>query len=107
MLLILRDEKSKLQEMFTERSNQVEDTMKRLAISDNKVLELRAKVRLLLLLFLNLLLLPLTPSNQMSGLETQVEMLQSTSQTSCSDQVHLLPLLPHLLPPPGRAAGRL
>ena len=55
--------------MFTERSHQVEDTMKRLAVSDNKVLELRAKV---------------------SGLETQVEMLRATSQTSCSDQAQLL-----------------
>merc|ERR1719234_1589925 len=43
--------------------------MKRLAVSDNKVLELRAKV---------------------SGLETQVEMLRTTSQTSCSDQAQLL-----------------
>jgi len=68
-LRLARDEKDKLQQMFTERSNQVEDTMKRLAVSDNKVLELRAKI---------------------SGLETQVEMLQATSQSSCSDQAQLL-----------------
>jgi len=43
--------------------------MKRLAVSDNKVLELRARV---------------------SGLETQIEMLTATSQTSCSDQAQLL-----------------
>ena len=65
-LRLARDERLKLQEMFTERSDQVEDTMKRLAVNDNKVLELRARVQ---------------------GLETQVEMLQSTSQSSCSDQV--------------------
>ena len=64
-----KDEATKVQEMFTERSHQVEDTMKRLAVSDNKVLELRARV---------------------SGLETQIEMLTATSQTSCSDQAQLL-----------------
>jgi len=68
-LRLSKDEATKVQEMFTERSHQVEDTMKRLAVSDNKVLELRAKV---------------------SGLETQVEMLRTTSQTSCSDQAQLL-----------------
>ena len=68
-LRLSKDEANKVQEMFTERSHQVEDTMKRLAVSDNKVLELRAKV---------------------SGLETQVEMLTATSQTSCSDQAQLL-----------------
>ena len=68
-LRLSKDEATKVQEMFTERSHQVEDTMKRLAVSDNKVLELRAKV---------------------SGLETQVEMLRATSQTSCRDQAQLL-----------------
>merc|ERR1719264_1143740 len=68
-LRLSKDEATKVQEMFTERSHQVEDTMKRLAVSDNKVLELRAKV---------------------SGLETEVEMLRTTSQTSCSDQAQLL-----------------
>jgi hypothetical protein len=43
--------------MFAERSEQVEDTMKRLAVSDSRVLELRARA---------------------AGLETQVEMLQAT-----------------------------
>merc|ERR1719494_1126001 len=68
-LRLSKDEATKVQEMFTERSHQVEDTMKRLAVSDNKVLELRARV---------------------SGLETQIEMLTATSQTSCSDQAQLL-----------------
>ena len=68
-LRLSKDEAIKVQEMFTERSHQVEDTMKRLAVSENKVLELRAKV---------------------TGLETQVEMLTTTSQTSCSDQAQLL-----------------
>ena len=39
-----RDEKENLQEMFSESSLQVEDTMKRLAVSDNKVTELLGKI---------------------------------------------------------------
>jgi hypothetical protein len=42
-LRLARDERTKLQEMFAERSEQVEDTMKRLAVSDSRVLELRAR----------------------------------------------------------------
>ena len=39
-----RDKNENLQEMFSESSLQVEDTMKRLAVSDNKVTELLGKI---------------------------------------------------------------
>merc|ERR1719318_804431 len=68
-LRMTRDEKHKLQQMLNERSNQVDEMGQRLAMRDNKIMELQAKS---------------------SGLETTVEMLKSTSHTSDTDQAQLL-----------------
>lgn len=64
-----RDEKDKLHQMLTERSNQVDEMVHRLALRDNRIMELQATV---------------------SGLETTVEMLKSTSHTNDTDQAQFL-----------------
>jgi len=55
--------------MLTERSNQVDEMVQRLAVRDNRIMELQANV---------------------SGLGTTVEMLKSTSHTSDTDQAQFL-----------------
>jgi len=64
-----RDEKDKLHQILTERSNQVDEMVHRLALRDNRIMELQATV---------------------SGLETTVEMLKSTSHTNDTDQAQFL-----------------
>ena len=68
-LRMSRDEREKLQEMFNERGVQVDDMVKRLGDKDNEIMELRALL---------------------SGLETTVDMLKTTSQSSGRDQAQLL-----------------
>merc|ERR1719376_1967821 len=68
-LRITRDEKEKMQEMLVERGNQVDEMGQRLAMRENKIMELQGKV---------------------SGLETTVEMLKTTSHGSNTDQAELL-----------------
>ena len=65
----VRDEKEKLQEMYGERGIQVDEMVSRLGRKDNEIMELRALV---------------------SGLETTVDMLKTTSQSSGRDQAQLL-----------------
>ena len=64
-----KDEKDKLQEMIDERGVQVDDMVRRLGMKDNEIMELRALL---------------------SGLETTVDMLKTTSQSSGRDQAQLL-----------------
>merc|ERR1719342_704662 len=64
-----RDEKEKLQEMLDERGIQVDEMTQRLGMKDNEIMELRASL---------------------SGLETTVDMLRATSQSSGQDQAQLL-----------------
>eukprot|EP00092_Neocalanus_flemingeri_P006119 GFUD01006590.1.p1 GENE.GFUD01006590.1~~GFUD01006590.1.p1 ORF type:complete len:1188 (-),score=409.01 GFUD01006590.1:61-3624(-) len=68
-LRMTSDEKDKLQHILTERSNQVDEMVQRLAMRDNKIMELQATV---------------------SGLGTTVEMLKSTSHTNDTDQAQFL-----------------
>ena len=65
----VRDEKEKLQQMHGERGVQVDEMVSRLGRKDNEIMELRALV---------------------SGLETTVDMLKTTSQSSGQDQTKLL-----------------
>ena len=65
----VRDEKEKLQQMYGERGVQVDEMVSRLGRKDNEIMELRALV---------------------SGLETTVDMLKTTSQSSGQDQTKLL-----------------
>jgi len=64
-----RDEKEKLQEMLDERGIQVDEMTQRLGMKDNEIMDLRASL---------------------SGLETTVDMLRSTSHSSGQDQAQLL-----------------
>merc|ERR1719376_288975 len=66
---ITRDEKEKMQEMLAERGKQVDEMGQRLAMRETKIMELQGKV---------------------SGLETTVEMLKTTSHSSGTDQAELL-----------------
>jgi len=68
-LRVGRDEKEKMKEMLDERGNQVDEMGQRLAMRETKIMELQSKV---------------------SGLETTVDMLRSTSNTSNTDQAQLL-----------------
>jgi len=68
-LRMITDEKVRMQEMLVERGNQVDEMGQRLAMRETKILELQGKV---------------------SGLETTVEMLKTTSHSSDSDQAELL-----------------
>jgi len=68
-LRVTRDEKEKMQEMLVERGNQVDEMGQRLALRETKIMELQGKV---------------------SGLETTVEMLKTTSHSDSTDQAELL-----------------
>eukprot|EP00092_Neocalanus_flemingeri_P031018 GFUD01033693.1.p1 GENE.GFUD01033693.1~~GFUD01033693.1.p1 ORF type:complete len:866 (-),score=253.22 GFUD01033693.1:551-2803(-) len=68
-LRFAKDEKEKLQQMFTDSNKQAEDSSKKLIQKNAMITELR---------------------DQVSGLETTVEMLNSTSTKSCTDQAELL-----------------
>ena len=63
------DEKEKLQQMFTDCNNQLDESSKKLSQKTGRITELEDKVL---------------------GLETTVEMLQSSSQKNCTDQAELL-----------------
>ena len=64
-----KDEKDKLQEMLEDRGVQVDEMVSRLGMKDNEIMELRLLV---------------------SGLETTVDMLKTTSQTSGRDAAQLV-----------------
>ena len=66
---LVREEKVKLEEMVEERGVQVDEMTSRLGSKDNEIMELRASL---------------------SGLETTVDMLRSTHQTSGDAQAQLL-----------------
>ena len=66
---LVREEKVKLEEMMEERGVQVDEMTSRLGSKDNEIMELRASL---------------------SGLETTVDMLRSTSQSSGDAQAQLL-----------------
>ena len=66
---LVREEKVKLEEMVEERGVQVDEMTSRLGSKDNEIMELRASL---------------------SGLETTVDMLRSTSQSSGDAQAQLL-----------------
>jgi len=68
-LRLSKDEKEKLQQMFTDCCNQVDESSKNLSQRNAMMVGLREKV---------------------SGLETTIEMLNSTSQTGSLDQAELL-----------------
>ena len=68
-LRLVREEKGKLEEMVEARGVQVDEMTSRLGSKDNEIMELRASL---------------------SGLETTVDMLRSTSQCSGESQAQLL-----------------
>ena len=68
-LRLAREERTRLMEMVEDRGVQVDEMTSRLGSKDNEIMELRASL---------------------SGLETTVDMLRTTSQSSTSDQAELL-----------------